>query len=183
MKLGENIRKIRRRHRRTLQEIADAAEISKSLLSKIETGSTSPPIATLMRIADALGVPVSGLMDPSAEVGTVFTPARSVDSRNLTRTDKGYLFCTLAAGRADKRMQVFVFEAERGKVKRQPLSHGGEEFVYMLQGRMKYRVASVEYTLGPGDSLYFDGEDDHDLAPITDRVRYLAVFVDREAQA
>jgi transcriptional regulator with XRE-family HTH domain len=183
MQLGEHIRKIRRQHRRTLQEIADAAEISKSLLSKIETGATSPPVATLMRISDALGVPVSSLMDPTADVGTVFTPSSAIETKKLTRTDKGYLFCALAAGRADKRMQVFMFEAERGKVKRQPLSHGGEEFVYMLQGRMKYRVASVEYTLGPGDSLYFDGEDDHDLAPITDRVRYLAVFVDREAQA
>ncbi len=49
----------------------------------------------------------------------------------------------------------------------------------MLEGEMKYRVGSVEYVLRPGDSLYFDSEDQHDLQPISRRVRYLAVFSER----
>ena len=61
-------------------------------------------------------------------------------------------------------------------VKKQALKHRGEEFVFVLEGRMKYRVGATEYTLGPQDSLYFDAEEEHDLEPLTKRVRYLAVF-------
>jgi hypothetical protein len=43
---------------------------------------------------------------------------------------------------------------------------------------MAFRVAQVDYRLGPGDSLYFDSEQDHDLQPISDKVVYLAVFAE-----
>ena len=45
---------------------------------------------------------------------------------------------------------------------------------------MRYRVGAVEYLLGPGDALYFDGEAEHALEPLTDEVRYLGVFVEPE---
>jgi quercetin dioxygenase-like cupin family protein len=73
-------------------------------------------------------------------------------------------------------MQPLLFVAERGGVKPSPMSHSGEEFIYVLQGRMRYRVGDVTYTLGAGDSLYFDAEEDHDLEPITATVRYLGLF-------
>ncbi len=79
-------------------------------------------------------------------------------------------------------MQPFLFVAEKGKIQPGPMSHGGEEFVHVLSGRMRYHVGETTYTLGPGDSLYFDAEEKHDLEPITTQVRYLAVFVERGAK-
>ena len=76
-------------------------------------------------------------------------------------------------------MQPYLFVAEKGKVVEKSLSHGGEEFVYMLEGEMKYRVGDVEYRMGPGDSVYFDAEEEHDLQPVSDQVKYLAMFADR----
>jgi len=173
---GARIRKLRRQQGATLQQIADRCGFTRSLLSKIETGKSSPPIATLMKIADALGVKLLSLLDSADNQTTVFTPAHRAAPAEMTVTDKGYAFYAYASERGNKEMQPFLFIAEKGKVDRKALSHSGEEFVYVLEGRMKYRVGAVEYSLGPGDSLYFDALDEHDLEPVTERVVYLGIF-------
>lgn len=176
MSLGMQIRKIRKRQGRTIQEVADACGFTRSLLSQIETGKTTPPIATLTRIAHALAVPMSALLGETNHVATVHTSHSVVESAQFTLTDKGYSFFPLAAERSDKLMQPLLFEAKRGEVVPKPLSHYGEEFIYVLEGEMRYRVGSVEYLLKPGDSLYFDSEEEHDLDPVTETVRFLAIF-------
>ena len=77
-------------------------------------------------------------------------------------------------------MQPFLFEAEKGQIQSGSMSHSGEEFIYVLQGQMRYRVGETTYTLGPGDSLYFDAEEEHDLEPLTATVRYLGLFAPRQ---
>jgi transcriptional regulator with XRE-family HTH domain len=176
--VGPRIQKIRLRQNRTLDEIARKCGFTKSLLSKIERERTVPPIATLMKIADSLGVRLSDLLTQNGGDSTVFTPAAALADGQLTVTEKGYLFHLFAAGRAEKLMQPFVFVARKGHIKPGALSHRGEEFIHVLSGRMLFRVGAADYRLGPGDSLYFDSEEEHDLQAITDKVVYLAIFVE-----
>lgn len=178
--VGHRIRRTRRLQRLTLQDVAARAGVTRSLLSKVENGKSSPPLATLVRIAAALGVKAAELLVPDAGApGAVFLPASRTTGAALRGTDKGYRFASLAAGRGSPLMQAFVFEAKQGRVDHHPLSHPGEELVYMLEGEMEYTVGAATYRLRPGDSLYFDAEEDHDLVPLTPSVRYLAVFVER----
>lgn len=179
--IAPRIRALRRRQQRTLQDVADRCGFTASLLSKIESGKTNPPIATLTKIAAALGVALGDLVAAPDGAATAHTPAASLAKKPLTRTDKGYGFHLLAAGRPAKAMQPFIFVAERGQVQPGPLSHAGEEFVHVLSGRMRYRVGSTSYVLGPGDSLYFDALEEHDLEPLTAAVRYLAVLSESPA--
>lgn len=174
--ISTRIRTLRRQQQRTLKDIADRCGFTVSLLSKIESGKTSPPVATLAKIAAALGVDLTVLLADERPATTVVTAAADLAARPATRTDKGYGFHLLAGERADKAMQPFLFVAERGKVKAEPMTHAGEEFVYVLAGRTRYRVGATTHTLGPGDCLYFDSAEEHDLEPLTDTVRYLAVF-------
>lgn len=178
-KISSRIRNLRRRQQRTLKDIAERCGFTVSLLSKIESGKTNPPVATLEKIAQALGVSLNELFTDDQENATVHVLATKLKKRPLTRTDKGYGFRLLAAERADKIIQPILFVAEKGKVKPSPLSHSGEEFIYVLKGRMRYFIGDAAYTLGPGDSLYFNAEEDHDLDPITAKVEYLAVFAKR----
>ena len=177
--IHSRIRRLRRQQKRTLKEVSAQCGFTESLLSKIESGKSTPPVATLARIAAALGVALGDLIDGERSASTVATSAGSLEQRAVTRTAKGYGFQVLAAERSGKIMQPFLFVAEKGGVKPGGLSHSGEEFVYVLEGRMNYRVGSTTHTLGPGDSLYFDAEEEHDLDPITPVVRYLGVFTDR----
>lgn len=175
--IGERIRTLRRMQKRTAQEIADGASVTKSLLSKIENGKSVPPVATLSRIAKSLGVSVSSLLDESKAAGAVFIPAAA--TREMTKTAKGYEFFSFANDRPDKLMQVYLFDARKGKIAKQPLFHTGEEFVYLLKGRARYTVGNVQYTMNAGDALYFDSEQNHDFEPLTEEVKFLAVFCGR----
>ncbi len=177
--IPSRIRTLRRQQKRTLKEVATQCGFTESLLSKIESGKTNPPLATLTRIAVALGVSLSDLLDEARTTSTIFTPAAQLEAQDETRTAKGYGFHILAAARSGKVMQPFLFVAERNGVKSGALSHSGEEFVYVLEGQMRYRVGAITYTMGPGDSLYFDAEEEHDLEPITDTVRFLGLFTER----
>lgn len=163
-----------------MQQVADRCACTRSLLSKIETGAITPALATLDRIATALGVTAAALFADDTAHGTVHTPAATV-LRDVATTAKGYDFHAFAAARHTKVMQPILFTARRGEVTSGGLHHGGEEFVYVLAGRMRYQVGAATWTLGPGDSLYFDAEETHDLEPLSDEVRFLAVFGERSA--
>ncbi|MDF2718451.1 MAG: helix-turn-helix protein [Paenibacillus sp.] len=177
MELGKRIKYFRKSQRRTLNEIAEVCGFTNSLLSKIENGKTTPPISTLVKIANALGVRVSDLLGENEQVGAVHTK-KAASEGNLIATNKGYSFYTFAPELKDKLMQPFLFHARKDDIKQHVFSHTGHEFVYMLEGQMKYRVGAVEYTLLPGDSVYFNSLEEHTLTPITDAVTYLAVFAD-----
>ncbi|MEZ0296857.1 MAG: helix-turn-helix domain-containing protein [Candidatus Methylacidiphilales bacterium] len=176
---GPRIRTLRRLQKRTLKDVAQQCGFTVSLLSKIESGKTTPPLATLSKIAAALGIGLSDLLENSKTRAVALTTSQDLAHRPATVTDKGYTFRLLAAQRSDKLMQPILFEARRGQVTPGALSHPGEEFIYVLEGRMQYRVGDTTYTLGPGDSLYFDAEEDHDLQPLSDLVRYLGLFTGR----
>src|SRR5687767_13724645 len=139
MELGSRIRKLRRWQGLTLEQLAGDCGVTKSYLSKIESGSSVPPVATLMRIAHQLKVSVGMLLDePNTDWRTVYTPAH--DTRDAVRADNGYQFFTFALQRAAKRMQPLLFEARAGKVRPHALRHEGEEFLYVLEGQMRYKV-------------------------------------------
>ncbi len=179
--IGGRIRTLRKRMGWTLQDVADRCDFTRSLLSKIETGKTVPPVATLTRIAGTLGVSVSMLLDDEVQQDTVMQSASEHESKQLTPTDKGYGFFAFASRRSNKLMQPLLFEARKGKITPQPMSHSGEEFVYVLSGKIRYRVGPTQYLLKPGDSVYFDAQQEHELEPVTDVVRFLAVFAETPA--
>ena len=124
-----------------LQDIADACSFSKSLLSKIQNGRIVPPVATLVKIANALGTKVSGLIEDGVNVATVY--ARCEESlQGLAETEKGYCIYPFASQHRAKKMQPFLFVARKGKVKEHHVSHEGEEFLYVIEGEMKFQVGA-----------------------------------------
>lgn len=174
--IGTHLRKIRLRQNRTIQEIADACNLSKSMISKIETNKVIPSVSTLVKLAKSLGAHVSALLEENGDVASVLTHADEV-GRNLTRTDRGYHIYPFAPMYKNKKMQPFFFVARKGEVKEHHLTHEGEEFIYVLEGSMKFQVGDVEYSMKEGDSLYFDSLEKHQVVPVSDTVKYLDVFV------
>lgn len=161
----------------TLEAVSDKAGVTRGYLSKIENGQAVPSIAALSNIASALGVAASQLLDEHDQRGPAMTSWRDATDK-LATSDKGYRFHAFMTQVTDKRMQPYLFRARRGEVThRQALSHAGEEFVHVLQGRLEYRVGGKVFLLDQGDSLYFDSEHDHDVEPASDEAVWLAVFV------
>lgn len=178
MEIGINIKKIRKQQNRTLQDVADSCGFSKSLLSKIENGIVVPPVATLSKIAEALGTKVSALLEDGENESTIFTQSEDIKNGPIVETDKGYKFYAFANEFKDKKMQPCLFKGKKGEVKKHSVSHSGEEFIYMLEGKMKVRVGKVEYELNSGDSLYFNSLEEHGMMPVSDEVKYINIFVE-----
>lgn len=176
LKIGSHIRRLRLEQHRTQQEIANACGFTKSLLSKIEANVVVPPVATLVKIAGALGTKVSVLIEDDEGNGAVRTTGSEVQA-SIVKTERGYWIYPFAAQHKGKRMQPFLFVARKGEVKEHHLVHEGEEFIYVLEGRMKVQVGELDYPLAAGDSLYFCSAEVHQVIPISDTVRYMNIFV------
>jgi len=176
LQLGSHIRRLRLEQRRTQQEIADACGFTKSLLSKIERDRVMPPVATLVKIANALGTTVSDLIEPGSKLASVVDNGKDV-AAGMVRTDQGYWIHPYATRFQHKRMQPFLFAVRKGEVREHHLAHEGEEFIYVLEGCVQVEVGNNSYNLCMGDTLYFDAAYIHQVIPVTDEARYLDVFV------
>lgn len=176
LKIGNRIRKLRLIQKRTIQDIAEACDLSKSMVSKIETNSVVPSVATLVKIARALGTNVSILMgENETDTSVVITAKKAND--NVAKTDRGYYIFPFASEFRDKKMQPFLFVANKGEVKEHHLTHEGEEFIYILEGTLRFFEGNKEYILNKGDSIYFNALEQHGIMPVSDTVLYLNVFV------
>lgn len=176
LKIGDRIRLMRLNQKRTLQEIADASELSRSMISKIETNKTIPSVAALVKVAKALGTNISNLLENDVFLNAIMT-SRQKAEESLTVTDKGYMIYPYGSEYHEKKMQPFLFVARKGEVKPHELSHDGEEFIYVISGQMKMKVGEVEYFLKAGDSLYFNSILKHGILPVSNEVTYLDIFV------
>jgi transcriptional regulator with XRE-family HTH domain len=176
LNIGDRIKMLRISQKRTMQEIAEASDLSKSMISKIENNKTVPSVAALVKIAKALGTNISNILEQDGWVNAIIT-TRTKALENLTTTDKGYSIYPYASEYHEKKMQPFFFVAKKGEVIPHELSHEGEEFIYVIKGQMKMQVGEVEYLLNGGDSLYFNSVLRHGIMPVSDEVMYLDIFV------
>ena len=176
LNIGERIKILRTNQKRTLHQIADASELSRSMISKIENNKTVPSVAALVKIAHALGTNISSLLENNGFLNAIIT-SRQKAEENLTPTDKGYSIYPYGSEYHEKKMQPFLFVAKKGQVTPHEVSHEGEEFIYIIRGQMKMKIGEAEYLLNTGDSLYFNCLQKHGIMPVTDEVVYLDIFV------
>jgi transcriptional regulator with XRE-family HTH domain len=176
LKIGERIKMLRLFQNRTMQEIAEASDLSKSMISKIENNKAVPSVAALVKIAKSLGTTISGLLEQEGFLNAIYSTKKEA-LENLTPTDKGYSIHPYASSYHAKKMQPFLFVARKREVIPHELSHEGEEFIYVIKGQMNVQVGEEEYLLSAGDSLYFNSIQKHGIMPVSDEVTYLDIFV------
>ncbi|HTL51914.1 MAG TPA: XRE family transcriptional regulator [Planctomycetota bacterium] len=194
LRIGAVVQRVRLERGLRLEDLAKRAGFTKGFLSKIENGKANPPIATLLRVAGALGVDPSlffdgagmaaGATGGSASAGTNYDPHASAHVPATSRlritnasAGPGYDYWSLAAPRRRKAMEPFLLTVRPGQVdRRKRFEHPGEEFIHVLAGRMEYVVGNERYKLEPGDSLYFEASRPHAPWPIGGPVTFLAVF-------
>jgi transcriptional regulator with XRE-family HTH domain len=164
--IGRKIRDLRKKAGFVLQDLSDQTGLSKPLLSQIEREVVSPPIATLLKISKALNVNLSFFFqdsDPEEKVVLVRRDeSKVIDSRYFGRDESGYYYEALAYKKSKKYMEPFLVEFKRKRAdKLSYFSHEGEEFIYLLEGKLEFRTENEQYVLNPGDSLYFESSIPH----------------------
>jgi transcriptional regulator with XRE-family HTH domain len=159
--IGRRIRRLRQRRGLSLDGVASKAGISRSLVSKIENGRVSSPIATLANVAAALDTTVGHLIGASSDPPCVIVRRREGKPISGADTAIGYAYEALGHRRLEKRMEPFLVTYPPGLAEAPRRSHGGEAFLFVLRGRVELCHDRERHILGPGDSAYFDNQLPH----------------------
>jgi transcriptional regulator with XRE-family HTH domain len=163
--VGERLRAIRKLRRVTLKTVAERADLSESFLSQVERGRANASVASLKRIAAALGVNVADLFEPNGR------PSRP---RVLRRESRPALtFGTLGrkfmlTPRPLEHLQVIVGELDSGgSTGDEPYTHGdSEELLVVLEGIVSLQLGTQMFELASGDSIDYRSSTPHRLTNI-----------------
>lgn len=163
--IGHEVRAFRKKLGITGADLASATGISLGMLSKIENGNTSPSLTTLQSLARALGVPVTAFFRGfEGERNAVFVKAGEGVEIERRGTRSGHQYNLLGhIGHTASGVQVepYLITLTADSDTFPAFQHDGLEFIYMLEGEVKYRHGETLYTMLPGDSLFFDADARH----------------------
>jgi quercetin dioxygenase-like cupin family protein len=151
-----------------LEKLAALTGLSKGYLSQIENSDQPPPIYTLSRISNALGIDVSDLFAraPNAVPYREIIVGRYDEHKLLSGagTPYGYVYEDLASNKKGKNMEPFIVTVgsnQRIDIQKD-FCHEGEEFIYVLEGTLEFFYDGKSYrVLEAGDHVYFDADKPH----------------------
>jgi transcriptional regulator with XRE-family HTH domain len=144
--VGSRLKRLRTQRRITLTGVADATGISKSTLSRLETGQRRPTLELLLALSHAYRVPLDDLVaapeegDPRIHLKPGRVKGRTVIP--LTRQPDG--------------MQAWKIVIATGNATPEPRAHDGHEWIYVLSGHLRFVLGDRDWVLGPGEVADFD---------------------------
>jgi transcriptional regulator with XRE-family HTH domain len=158
---------VRLRHARLvkglrLKDLADLANCSESMISKIENNKSAPSLNTLHRIAKALATSVAELLQDRSAIGQVVQ--RKGERQIMSETGGGGASAeteVMIPFGSSSMLQAFVVRLEPGRGSGGNLQHEGEEVGYVKTGQLLLTVAGVAYQLNEGDSFFFASSSPH----------------------
>jgi transcriptional regulator with XRE-family HTH domain len=158
-RLGRTVRTLREERSLSLKLLAERAEVSESFISQVERGVANPSVASLRRIAGALGTSIGALFDGGEQVGRI---VRAGERPQLVHPRRNWQDFSLTP-QGSKRLQVILSVIEPGEGSgAEPYSHDSdEECVIVLEGTLQFGVGAERYVLEKGDSLTFESRMPH----------------------
>lgn len=178
--IGAAVRALRTAQGLTALELSRRAEISAAMLSKIENGATSPSLSTLQSLSKALDVPVTALFrgyEETRDATFVKSGEGLTIERRGTRAGHQYQLLGHTVGRAIS-VEPYLITLTSVSDTFPVFQHEGQEFIYMIEGKVGYRYANRVHMLEPGDSLFFDAEAPHGPQVLAELpAKYISVIV------
>ncbi|MFD8218956.1 helix-turn-helix domain-containing protein [Streptomyces sp. NPDC059697] len=156
--VAPQLRALRRRASLTLEAAAGAAGLSAAHLSRLETGQRQPSLPMLLALARIYGTTVSELLGETVAERDAIVRAADMEP---TKAGGWTYWQAGAPGRGMQALRVHVPYGSQGDIVR---VHPGEEWLYVLQGRLRLRLGDTAQVLAPGDSAHFDSLTPHRIA-------------------
>jgi transcriptional regulator with XRE-family HTH domain len=162
--VGSNARHLRMAQGLTLTEVAGTAGISAAMLSRLETGDVSPSLETLAALSQALGSSCAALFRDEMPGASDAQLVRKGEGLEVVRrgTRRGHTYHLLSSGRGPRRtFEPFLVTLTSASEEFPDFDHPGTEFIYILEGSLRYRHGTESFLLKPGDALTFRGDVPH----------------------
>ncbi|MFD7973179.1 helix-turn-helix domain-containing protein [Streptomyces clavifer] len=188
--VAPRLRDLRRDRGLTLETAAGRAGLSPAHLSRLETGRRQPSLPMLLGLARIYGTTVSALLGEMPPERDAIVRGGAVGGGAISRPGAapfggsgggfggaeadGWLYHQAgASGRAMQALRVSVPYGAQSDLVR---VHPGEEWLYVLDGRLRVTLGETVHDLGPGDSAHFDSLTPHRIAAL-DRGGVRLLFV------
>jgi len=156
--LGQNIEKLRGKMNLSQQQLAKQAQIPRSTLTNIESGSGNPSLTNLVKISAALSVSVEELLSrPRTDCVLISSDKVPLQSRSHGQVQIFKLLPDRIRGLEIDRLEFSVGAVMGGH----PHLSGTKEYLTVLQGEIVVYVAGENYTVKRGDVLAFPGNQPH----------------------
>lgn len=158
MDIGSKIKRLRLANGLTLEELANRSELTKGFLSQLERDLTSPSITTLEDILEALGTSLPEFFNEKQEEQIVFKQ----DDFFINEQDD-YVVSYIIPNAQKNQMEPILITIDRGKQSMVIDPHEGEEFGYVVQGKICLVYGDKKLTLKKGETFYIKGGVSHYL--------------------
>jgi len=166
--VGEKIRSVRKQKGWTLERLAAETGLSTSFLSQVERGQSAASLASLDCIATSLGKSLPEMLGgPLADISVVMPSDGSGKPVSCSEASSGVGICRgtigywfLSQDLTNRELEIIIGELP-GDVEFEPAAHAGEEFGYVLQGRLALIYDGKDYELEVGDSYHFKATTPH----------------------
>ncbi len=149
--VGPRLRRVRTQRRLTLTGVARTTGISKSTLSRLETGQRRPTLGLLLALSHAYRVPLDVLV-AAPEVG---------DPRIRLKPGRVKGRTVIPLTRQPDGTQAWKIVIPTSKATPEPRAHDGFEWIYVLSGQMRLVLGDRDWALGPGEVATFDTQVPH----------------------
>lgn len=182
--VGERIRLLREDKGLSLEELAGLTGFETDLLMKIEENHVQPQLGTAIKLSKALDSALSLILSGAGD--RRYTITRRNDRKTISRstTDKGnkqlYTYKSLAPDVVGRHMESLIVHLEENKGVGELATHGGEEFLYVIDGVCELTLGDDRFELEPGDSVYYLSSVPHLIAGKDRKATILAVVYSGE---
>ena len=158
MNLGKKIRQMRNQKGLTQEELADRCELTKGYISQLENNLNSPSIATLTDILSALGSNLSEFFQEETEEKIVFSKNEFIE-----KDADGVLLNWLIPNAQKNMMEPILVELTEGAETTGDIPHEGEEFGYVLEGKIAILLGNKLHQCKKGEAFYYSASKPHSI--------------------
>ena len=156
MDLGEKIKQMRNQLGLTQAELADRCELTKGYISQLENNVNSPSIATLTDILSALGSNLAEFFKEETEEKVVFSKEEFIE-----KDTDGVVWNWLIPNAQKNMMEPVLVELAEGISTSADVPHDGEEFGYVLEGKIAIVLGKKHYLCKKGEAFYYPANKPH----------------------
>ena len=166
IQISNRLKDLRKEKNITLQELADAAGVSKGMLSQVENSRTIPSLPVLLNLIRSLEVDFNAffrdinLLTPDSKV--IFRKKKQYQSFEKENA-QGFFYQRLFSTSVHDYHVDFVLLRLTPKANRSAVRTEALEFKYLLKGSIRYQIGDEFYDMEEGDSLFFDATELHNL--------------------
>jgi transcriptional regulator with XRE-family HTH domain len=158
MNLGKKIKEMRNQLGLTQEELADRCELTKGYISQLENNLNSPSIATLTDILAALGSSLSVFFQEERDEKVVFSKNEFIE-----KDSDGVLLNWLIPNAQKNMMEPVLVELEESVETPLDIPHEGEEFGYVLEGKIAINLGNKHHVCKKGEAFYYAANKPHSI--------------------